>query len=106
MDFAAENRLRIMGTFFPKPPERVLTWRHPATGKMYQLNHVLVRSRDGCRVIDVDPRRLPECTPDALDHRAVVFTGNPRRGRGGSCAETSMTERFMSAPKESLITPI
>eukprot|EP00664_Eupelagonemidae_sp_cell27_P007448 gene7448-9246_t len=80
IDFASDNRLRIMGTWFYKPDGRATTWHHPGSGAPYTLDHVLVRSRDACHVIDVSPVSLPECYSD---HRLVRFTVNPARGRDG-----------------------
>ncbi len=80
VDFATEHSLRVMGTYFPKPDGRGTTWYSAANRKGYAIDHALVRSRDACMVIDVEPKDLPECWSD---HRCVVVTVNPRRGQGG-----------------------
>ncbi len=68
------------GAFFPKPARRSLTWFSAANRKGYALDHALVRSRDACMVIDVDPTTLPECYSE---HRCLVAKLNQRRGLGG-----------------------
>ena len=95
--FADSHTLRLMGTYFPKPAGRGTTWRSPLNHSSYTLDHVLTRSRDACRVTDVDPKSLPECSSD---HRCVVVTINPRRGHGGhlvlpfvaECADAGLTD--------------
>ena len=80
VDFATSHGLRVMGTYFPKPPGPGTTWRSPLNHTAYTLDHVLTRSKDACRVIDVEPKSLPEVHSD---HRCVIALVNPQRGQGG-----------------------
>ena len=80
LEFASELKLRVMGTYFPKPEGKAHTWQHPLYKTWHTLDHALTRSRHACWVVDVDTKQLAECKSD---HRLVQVTLNPARGRGG-----------------------
>jgi hypothetical protein len=79
VELAEALQLRVMGTCFQKKEARAATWQRTADKAWFQIDHVLVRSRDACWVTDVDASFLPECWSD---HRMVTFTLRPRRGEG------------------------
>lgn len=86
VQFATEQRMVILNTFFRKRSEARWTWRHPNGTTKNELDYILTDSLAGARDIQVVPN-----LKFSTDHRMVRATVNIKRNRrhfGNTIAST------------------